>query len=75
MSIDAQAWLEEVAQNCTSTLAVLSRKAEKTKEVTEGDQIMSEICMGYLYLLYKANEEGLLETIEPIGTVLKDTLH
>jgi hypothetical protein len=75
MSMDAQAWLEEVAQSCTSTLAVLNRKAEKTKEITEGDQVMSEICMGYLYLLYRANEEGLLEIVEPIGTVLKDTLH
>ena len=55
-AINTQFWLEEVANNCAHTLASLNNKAQRKKEITDGDQVMSEICMGYLYLLHKANE-------------------
>ena len=74
-SISTQVWLEEVAHTCATTLTRLSKKAEITKEVTDGDQVMSEICMGYLFLLHRANEEGLLEAVEHIGKTLDITIH
>jgi hypothetical protein len=76
MSIDTQFWLNEVAQSCTSTLAVLQKKAEQQKQITDGDQMMSEICMGYLYLLHKADSEGILDTSSvSIGQTIKHTIH
>ena len=73
--INTQFWLEEVANNCAHTLASLNNKAQTKKEITNGDQVMSEICMGYLYLLHKANEEGILESVEPIGDILDIKIH
>ena len=75
-SISTQVWLEEVAHTCANTLTRLNKKAQVTKEITDGDQVMSEICMGYLFLLHRANEEGLLESVEPIiGKQLNITVH
>ena len=75
-TISTQVWLEEVANSCAYTLASLNRKAQATKQITDGDQVMSDICMGYLFLLHKANEEGLLESVEPfIGKQLDITIH
>ena len=72
---DRSAWLEDLAVSCTSTLSVLNRKAARTKQISDGDQIMSEICMGYLYLLYVANSEGVLDLPESIGNSLNITIH
>ena len=75
-NISTQVWLEEVAHTCAHTLASLNKKAQVTKQITDGDQVMSEICMGYLFLLHRANEEGLLESVEPvIGKLLNNTIH
>ena len=43
-------WLEEVAKTCSVTLAVLNKKAEHEGYISEADQMMSDVCMGYLYL-------------------------
>ena len=52
-----------------------ANKAQRKKEITDGDQVMSEICMGYLYLLHKANEEGILESGESIGELINIKIH
>ena len=44
-------WLEEVAKTCSVTLAVLNNKATNEGHISEADQMMSDVCMGYLYLL------------------------
>ena len=72
--VDSAAWLDEVAMSCTSTLAHLNRKAEQTKQISDGDQVMSEICMGYLYLLHMASSEGILHT-RSIGNTTTRILH
>ena len=74
-AINTQFWLEEVSNNCAHTLASLNNKAQRKKEITDGDQVMSEICMGYLYLLHKANEEGILESGESIGELINIKIH
>ena len=50
--INKEAWLEGVAITCSSTLSALNKKAEAERCITDEDQMMSEICMGYLYLLH-----------------------
>ena len=75
LNLDNKEWLEDIAAYSTSTLALLNRKAEKSKQISDGDQMMSEICMGYLYLLYVANSEGVLDLPESIGNALNRTVH
>ena len=48
---ERDAWLEEVAKTCSVTLAILNTKAENEGYISEADQMMSDVCMGYLYLL------------------------
>lgn len=72
--VDSGAWLEEVAMSCTSTLAHLNRKAQQTKVISDGDQVMSEICMGYLYLLHMASSEGILQG-RSVGNTINRTIH
>ena len=76
MSIDTTVWLEDIATYSTSTLAILHQKAEEQKTITDSDQIISEICMGYLYLLNVAHSEGILNNSRSIGNHrLKHTIH
>ena len=68
-------WLEDVAKTCSTTLAVLNRKAENEGYVSEADQMMSDLCMGYLYLLNVCDSEGVLLENSIIKTITKNTLH
>lgn len=74
LTLDNKEWLEDIAAYSTSTLALLNRKAEKSKQISDGDQVMSEICIGYLYLLHTLNTQGILET-KSIGNALNRTVH
>ena len=73
--INKEAWLEGVAITCSSTLSALSKKAEADRCITDEDQMMSEICMGYLYLLHIAQSEGVLTQDTLLGKNLIRTLH
>ena len=76
MDLGSTAWLEDIAAYSSSTLAILHRKAEEQKTITDGDQIMSEICMGYLYLLNIAHSEGILNNLKSVGNSrFKHTIH
>ena len=76
MSINTQAWLEDLAVSCKSTLGVLNRKAERAKSMSDSDQAMSDICMGYLYLIHTANSEGLLDRMPELTiTTIERTVH
>ena len=44
-------WLDEVAETCTITLNVLQKKAETMGRLSHADQTMTDLCLGYLYLL------------------------
>ena len=44
-------WLEQIALTCSMTLRLLNKKAEEQGKVAEEDQLMSEVCMGYLLSL------------------------
>jgi hypothetical protein len=73
--INKEAWLEGVAITCSSTLSLLNKKAEANREISDDDQIVSEICMGYLYLLHLAHEEGVFTEDTLLGKPFKRTLH
>ncbi len=73
--INKEAWLEGVAITCSSTLSALNKKAEADRCITDEDQMMSEICMGYLYLLHIAQSEGVLTQDTLLGKNLIRTLH
>tara|TARA_R110002020_G_scaffold122775_2_gene278616 strand:+ start:67 stop:291 length:225 start_codon:yes stop_codon:yes gene_type:complete len=73
--INKEAWLEGVAITCSSTLSLLNKKAEANREISDDDQIISEICMGYLYLLHLAHEEGVLTQDTLLGKSFKRTIH
>lgn len=70
-------WLEEIALSCSMTLRILNKKAEEQGFISDSDQIMNDVCMGYLYLLNVCDSTGALEQYpeQKIGTVLNRTLH
>ena len=73
--INKEAWLEGVAITCSSTLSALTKKAEAERHISDEDQMMSEICMGYLYLLHIAQSEGVLTEDTLLGKTLTRTVH
>jgi|TARA_R100001443_G_scaffold111540_1_gene124395 hypothetical protein len=73
--INKEAWLEGVAITCSSTLSSLNKKAEANKHISDEDQMLSEVCMGYLYLLHIAQQEGVLTEDTLLGKTLKRTIH
>ena len=52
-------WLREVTDICTTTLDILNDKVETEGRISTADQVMTDLCMGYLYLLSICNSEGL----------------
>ena len=52
-------WLREVSDICTTTLEILNDKVESEGRISTADQVMTDLCMGYLYLLSICNSEGL----------------
>mgnify|MGYP003140317082 CR=1 FL=1 len=70
-------WLEQIAATCSMTLSLLNKKAEEKGIVAEEDQLMSEVCMGYLYLLNVCDSTGALESYSEhsIGKILNNTIH
>ena len=73
--INKEAWLEGVAITCSSTLSALNKKAVAQRHISDEDQMMSEICMGYLYLLHIAQSEGVLTEDTLLGKTLTRTIH
>ena len=51
-------WLKEVSDICTTTLEILNDKVESEGRISTADQVMTDLCMGYLYLL-SVREERL----------------
>ena len=68
-------WLEEVAKTCSVTLAVLNKKAEHEGYISEADQMMSDVCMGYLYLLNVCDSEGVLLEAPIVETITEKTIN
>ncbi len=68
-------WLDEVAKTCSVTLAVLNTKAENEGYISEADQMMSDVCMGYLYLLNVCDQEGVLLEAPIFRTITDKTIH
>ena len=68
-------WLEEVAKTCSVTLAVLNKKAEHEGYISEADQMMSDVYMGYLYLLNVCDSEGVLLEAPIVETITEKTIH
>ena len=56
-------WLREVSDICTTTLDILNDKVETEGRISTADQVMTDLCMGYLYLLSICNSEGLFTKI------------
>ena len=52
-------WLREVTDICTTTLDILNDKVATEGRISTADQVMTDLCMGYLYLLSICNSEGL----------------
>jgi hypothetical protein len=75
--VEKVVWLEEIALSCSMTLRILNKKAEEQGFISDSDQIMNDVCMGYLYLLNVCDSTGALEQYpeQKIGTVLNRTLH
>tara|TARA_R100000742_G_C4241020_1_gene60726 strand:+ start:408 stop:638 length:231 start_codon:yes stop_codon:yes gene_type:complete len=54
-------WLDDVAETCTVTLSVLHKKAETRGGLSHADQTMTNLCLGYLYLLNVCDKNNLFE--------------
>ena len=68
-------WLEEVAKTCSVTLAVLNKKAEHEGYISEADQMMRDVCMGYLYLFNVCDSDGVLLEAPIVETITEKTIH
>jgi hypothetical protein len=66
-------WLREVTDICTTTLDILNDKVETEGRISTADQVMTDLCMGYLYLLSICNSEGLFTETKIIDKNI--TLH
>ena len=66
-------WLREVTDICTTTLDILNDKVETEGRISTADQVMTDLCMGYLYLLSICNSEGLFTETKIINKNI--TLH
>ena len=66
-------WLKEVSDICTTTLDILNDKVETEGRISTADQVMTDLCMGYLYLLSICNSEGLFTNTKIIDKNI--TLH
>ena len=66
-------WLREVSNICTTTLEILNDKVETEGRISTADQVMTDLCMGYLYLLSICNSEGLFTNTKIIDKNI--TLH
>ena len=66
-------WLREVSDICTTTLEILNDKVETEGRISTADQVMTDLCMGYLYLLSICNSEGIFRKINFIDE--NKTLH
>ena len=66
-------WLREVTDICTTTLDILNDKVETEGRISTADQVMTDLCMGYLYLLSICNSEGLFRNTKIIDKNI--TLH
>ena len=66
-------WLREVTDICTTTLDILNDKVETEGRISTADQVMTDLCMGYLYLLSICNSEGLFTNTKLIDKNI--TLH
>ena len=66
-------WLREVTDICTTTLDILNDKVETEGRISTADQVMTDLCMGYLYLLSICNSEGLFTETDFIDKDI--TLH
>ena len=66
-------WLKEVSDICTTTLEILNDKVESEGRISTADQVMTDLCMGYLYLLSICNSEGLFTNTKIIDKNI--TLH
>ena len=66
-------WLREVTDICNTTLDILNDKVETEGRISTADQVMTDLCMGYLYLLSICNSEGLFTETKIIDKNI--TLH
>jgi len=60
-------WLDDVAETCTVTLTVLHKKAETRGQLSHADQTMTNLCLGYLYLLNVCDKNKLFEDDSILG--------
>jgi hypothetical protein len=72
-------WLDEVAETCTITLNVLQKKAETMGRLSHADQTMTDLCLGYLYLLSICDKNRFFEDDSIMGLTdiikQKTTIH
>jgi len=72
-------WLDDVAETCTVTLNVLQKKAEQRGKLTHADQPMTNLCLGYLYLLNVCDQNQLFndDKIAGLTEIIKEkvTIH
>ena len=72
-------WLGNLEHIARGTLSSIDKTIEETGVVSEDHETMSNLCMGYLYLLSQAQDAGLLDIESPtpiIKTINKTkTIH
>ena len=71
--------LDEVAETCTITLNVLQKKAEAKGRLSHADLTMTDLCLGYIYLLSICDKNHLFDDDSILGLTeiikQKTTIH
>ena len=72
-------WLGNLEHIARGTLSTIDKRIEETGTLTEDHETMSNLCMGYLYLLSCAEEAGLLDTDSSLPIIKRinktETIH
>jgi hypothetical protein len=65
-------WIEDIKFVATSTLGRINQKAKNLGHYGEEDEAMTNLCMGYLYLLGLCEKNEIFIQEEPNRYLIKD---
>ena len=70
-----QAWLDGVSVEAMAVLSKLTKRTKAGITLSDKEDMMLELCSGYLYMLRLCKEEGLFDSDDPFNLFNKETLH
>jgi|TARA_R100001460_G_scaffold82097_1_gene123098 hypothetical protein len=70
-----QAWLDGVSVEAMAVVSKLTKRTKAGITLSDREDMMLELCSGYLYMLTLCKEEGLFDSDDPFNLFNKETIH